>query len=594
MRNIKKSFSILLCLMLSLTFSALPVISFAETSTGATTAKTNSTTAKTNSTTTNKTDATTKKTTQKTTKKTTQKTNSSSNNNGKLTVSSKRSTEGSGEGGKVKIIYTINNTGDVTAKNLKLKDSDIAGSQTIASIDSLDPGASKTVEYEATMTRDSNSTPVITCTMNGASRTFTGESSKISLTGSSSSLSATLTTTSTGIQPNTPVKFSLLIKNDDSSRVTDISISDYAGKSIKSGINLDAGSTTNVDFELTMTGDTNVYVTVKGKNSNGDEISVKSNELAMKADANAVPVNEGLSVLLHADKTTLDKKGEVKLTLEIKNLMPKSFSNVSIVDKATGTNLQTITLLAGNDSKTYTSTIAVNENTSFLYEATATYEDGTAITVQSNSLEITVGGKSLLGGGMTIIIIIVVIVVILIIATSITLYILSKKENEEKKSIGAAQSEKYRRSTPKKKAASNVVPPSQPISTFTIDEDYGNENSTPSFDTAPIQIPNQDNSFDNYGAGAAFDASNLENTNPTQTYGSENFGDNQSNMQNDIGSDNEFHDSLEENNQSYVNDNSYNALPEDNGSVPEQPLQEEYPNHPHSNAPIDYNDLDPD
>lgn len=579
MKTVTKSFSLLLCLMMVMVFSIVPTIAAPE-SASSSTATTTATKAPASSSTTTTTKKTTKGTTA-TTKKTTKATSSSSN--GKLTVSSKRSDSSTGDSGKVVVIYTINNTGSVTAKNIKLKDADIAGSKTITTIDSLAAGASKTVEYEATMTRDSTSTPVVTCTMNGSSKTFTGENVTITLKGTGSSLSATLTTTSTGIQPNTPVKFSLLLKNDATSRVTDISIADYAGKTIKSGITLEAGSTTNVDFELTLTGDTNVYVTVKGKNSSGSEITSKSNELAMKADANAVPVTEGLSILIHADKTELEKAGEVQLTLEVKNLMPKAYTNVSIIDKASGTNLQTISLLSGNDSKTYTSTITIEENTSFLYEATATYEDGTAVTIQSNSLEIIVGGGGLFSGGMGIILVIVIIVVVLIIATSVTLYILSKKEKEQKKSIGAAQSEKYRKTTPKKKGRVKEVapPPQQPLSTFTIEEEINN--AVASMETPDIQIPNNSHSFDDYGASDAFDASNLENTNPTPTF--DPYMDEPSYKQPEA-------DTTYIEPASYESTNSYEAPIQDTIGI--EPVSQTAPQQPMSREPMNYNDLDPD
>lgn len=576
MKKTKKIFSILLCIMLALSFAAVPMMSFGVPDDPDSSAQEKPVDPPKEPTTTNKTKApTTSSPTTKAKPKATPKTTPKNNNSnaGKLTVSSKRSSEGSGEGGKVKVIYTIENTGDVRATNIKLRDSDIAGSQTISEIDSLASGSSKTIEYEATMTRDSTSTPTVTCTMNGTSRTFTGESVRISLSGSSSSLSATLTTSTTDVQPNMPVKFSLLIKNDDTGRVTDISVSDYSGKSIKSGINLDGGSSTNVDFELTLTGDTNVYVNIKGKNSSGSEISSKSNELAMKANSSAVPVNEGLSILLYSDKTQLEKSGEVQLTLEVKNLMPKAYTNVSIIDKATGTNLQTISLLSGNDSKTYTSTIKVEQNTSLLYEATATYEDGTAVTVQSNSLEIKVGGGRMLSGSMLIIVIIIVIIVLLIIATSVTLYILSKKEKDKKKSLGAAQSEKYRKATPKKKGREPIAPPRQPLSTFSIEENNDDVPNIPSFDTSPIQIPKTDNSFDNYNNDDDFDnnndyeRNNLANTNPNEQYNP----------------NEEFN--------AFANTNQSNPLDDEF-----EPNRDEYKQQQHQNhsEPMDYNDLDPD
>lgn len=510
----KKTFSLLMCLMLTLAFAMTPMVSFAvpedDAGSPATSAPTTPTTAPTTASTKAPTTTTTAKPTTKGTKATTKKkTTASTSSSGKLTVSSKRSESSTGENGKVVVIYTINNTGSVTAKNIKLKDADIAGSNVIQTIDSLAAGESKTVEYEATLTRDSDSVPVVTCTMNGSSKSFTGSRVKIPLKGSGSLLSATITTANMNIQPNTPVKFSLVLKNDDSSTISDIAITDYAGKAIKSGISLNSGSTTNVEFELSLTGDTNVYVNVKGKNSSGTEITSKSNELAMKVDTNAVPVTEGISILVHSDKTELEKAGDVNLTIEIKNLMPKAFINVTIIDKSTNTTMQTISLLSGNDSKTYTSTVNIDKNTSFLYEVTATYEDGTPVTILSNSLEIKIAEKSF--AGMTIIIVIVAVIVLLIVATSITLYVLSKKEKEKNKSIGAAQSEKYRKKTPKKKgrkkAKEEIAPPR---STFTIDEDEIKRMAA--MDSAMQGV----SAFENYGEDSSINLDDLESA-PSQS-----------------------------------------------------------------------------
>lgn len=544
----KKHLSIFMCVLITLLCTLAPLSAMA------TTENTNPTVPKTTTSTTKKETTTQKKTTQR---KTTAQTQSTS---GKLKVSSKRSTEGSGEGGKVTVVYTIENTGDVTAKSIKLKDPDIAGSKTIEEIASLGSGESKTVNYEATMTRDSTSTPTVTCTMSGSSRTFTGEPVKISLTGTSSMLSATLTSSTTDVQPNTPTKFSLVLKNNDTKRITGISVTDHTGKSIKNDISLDASSTTNVEFELTLTGDTNVFVNIKGKDSSGTDVSAKSNELAMKVSGDTVAVSEGLAITITADKTELDKKGTIQLSLVVQNMMSRPYTNVTIVDKATGANLQTVALLSGKDSKTYTSTVNIEQNTSFQYEAAATYEDGTAVNVLSNSLEIKIVKGSIFGN-MTVIIVIIVTVVLLIIIVSVILYIMSKKEKEQNKSLGATRSEKYK-NTPKKKVPTPMAQPEpqKPISTFTINDD-----APPSFNTTPIQIPNE-NAFDDYGNDdiPSVDENNFNGQQQYSEPEKPNFA---------IDPDEPF-------------DRIINS-----GS---EPSNEAPPSQPKSNEPINYNDLDPD
>lgn len=555
----KKSFSIFLCFVVTLVMAIAPMTTALATESSATNSKSD---APTNTTTTVKTTTATKTTAKKTTTKTNTRTTAASNN-GKLTVSSKRSTQGSGEGGKVTVIYTIENTGSIAAKSLKLKDPDIAGTKTIEEISTLAAGDSKTVEYEATMTRDSTSTPTVTCTMNGTSKTFTGESTRISLTGTSSALSATLTTSNTQIQPNTPTSFSLVLKNDDTKKISDISVTDHSGNSIKSGISLDAGSSTTLQFQLTLTADTTVYVNISGKDSSGSSITAKSNELAMKVSGDTVPVNEGLSITIYANNTELEKAGDIQLTLEVHNAMSRPYTNVNIVDQATGSTLQTVALLSANDTKTYTSTVNIQDNTSFQYTATAMYEDGTAVSVTSNSLEIKLN-KGGLFSNMTVIIVIIVLVVVGIIGVSITLYILSKKEKEKNKALGATQSKKYKKA-PKKRAKDgrDNMPPPPPMSTFTIDED---SSAPPTFDTSPIQLP-KDNAFDNYGEGIVEnpEIASIPEESPIDNTQEQSFG-------NDT---NEFIPFSEE------------------AQIPNNQQQIE-PEQPPKSEPMNYNDLDPD
>ncbi|MBQ9624923.1 MAG: hypothetical protein IJR47_02330 [Clostridia bacterium] len=610
MNRDRKFIAIITCLIMAFVFSFSTFAAFAET-TSPVTPGTDSTPA---TTTTTKKPATTT-----TTKKATTKSTTSSSNSGKLTITAKRGGDGT-EAGKVKVIYTVTNEGSVTARNIKITDKDIAGSQTIGTIDTLEAGAKKEIEYMATMTKDSTAQPKITCTINGVSRTFTGSSVKIPLKSSSSFLSATLTTTSNEFQPNSPVKFSLVIKNDDTNRMTDLSVEDYSGKTIKSGINLEPGSTTNVDFDLTLVGDTNVYVTIKGKDSSGGDISARSNEISMKANANAVPVTEGISLLVTSDKTELEKKGDVKITLEVKNLMSRPFTNVNIIDKNTGTTLQTISMLSGNDTKTYVSPLTLEETTSFLYEVTAIYEDGTAITVQSNSLEIKVGGNGLFDGTTGIVLISIVgVVVLLIIITSITLLVLSRKEKKKQKAMGAAQSEKYKKSTPKKKSGdegsfssftiadegpamaegtATEIPMAQPIAPAAPVQEapapqpvapvqpmqYEQPIQPAPQPVAPVQPAPQpvmnNSAFEHYGENANLGFDDLE--------GGQGF-DNNIGFINNAG-----FNGAQMNNQAGGEFNAFGDMASPAPAAPVQPAQTVTPSAPVSHQPMNYNDLDPD
>lgn len=395
---------------------------------------------------------------------------------------------------KTTITYTITNTGNVRLTNVVLKDEDIAGSKTIGSVDTLNVGASKTYTYEASFTRTSTSKPVVTCKAGSQTKTFTGASQKIVM--GASKLSAALKADSTTVESGKKTSFTLTLKNDGTSTISNITITNPSGTTLKEKISVRAGNSTDVALEDTVS-QGEYYVTVSGKDSSGDSVETESNKLNMTVQTTTeetVNVKEGLTVTLSSDRTSLEKADKVKLTIELQNTTKQEYQNIEIIDKATNKSIQTVDTLAAGDTKTLTSEIDLKETTRFQYQVKAKAADGTDVSLDSNTVEVSLNKQGM--SMMTIFLIIIAIIVVLIIITGTTLFVLSRKEKKKKKEAASRISQKYRPApemddTPQHNGFMPEQPSGgTPLSTFTIEPE-----EQPSQQTMPLNIPRQSSDF---------------------------------------------------------------------------------------------------
>ncbi len=382
------------------------------------------------------------------------------------------------------ITYTIKNTGEAQITDIVLKDSDIAGSKTIGTLDSLEPGSSKTFNYTASFTRSSTSSPVVTCKAEGESKTFTGASVQIKYQeGSGAKLTATLKADKTNVTADEDVNFTLTITNAGSSAVKDIIITSGSGTQLKSGVSVGANDSTTVEFTSKIEQSGNFSVNIEGEDAAGGEVSLASEAVNITVDGQESEATDPILINVEADKYQLEEAGDVNLTISIENTTDQAYSEIVITDQVSNSELQKIDTLDPRQTRTLTTTVKVEKNTSFEYKLVAIDANGEEISVQSNKIDVEVAGGNF--SWLTAIIVAIVVIVVLIIAAGVTLFVLSKKEKKKNKELGSQYSKKYMDPTPKR---SNVEERPRPkMSTFTIDENaQGEENAIENEETFPI------------------------------------------------------------------------------------------------------------
>ena len=285
-------------------------------------------------------------------------------------------------------------------------------------------------------------------------------------------LSATLSADKTSVKKGSDVRFTLTIKNDSSISVSNLLVTDSKGNTLKNGASIGGNSEITIEFTAKAESSMNVKTNISGKDANGNNVAVNSNQVAIAVEGSNVSAKDGLTAVLYADKTELETTDDVVLTIELQNNNDDAYTNISVIDKATNQTVQTLVSLDSNETKTYELTVKVSENTKYQYQVTASYEDGTEIDIETNELEITVGAGGF--AGMGIIFIVLGVLAGLVAVTGIILAVLNKKEKEQKREMAMKYSEKYKKEMPKKTETKEPV-----LSSFTIAEDDNKVENAP-------------------------------------------------------------------------------------------------------------------
>lgn len=402
----------------------------------------------------------------------------SASTQGEMSVTSEPQNANLTGSNKTTINYTVKNTGSAAITNIKVTDKDIAGSKNVGTVESLAAGASKNFSYEATVSRNSVSEPVATGTAGGKTITATGAKKTITVGGAELSAALTSDKTTTG---EGPIAFTLKLSNSGKTPITGVNVSDAAGESLKSNVTVPAGGTVDVTFDRDFSAETEFYVTVKGKDGAGKEVSAESNKIKIgEGEDDLVDPANGVSLTLASDKDTLEKPAQIKLTMEIENLLKdQGYQDIVILDKATQKELQKIEKLDAGETKQMESEVDIRESTKFIYIVKATADDGTALTLESNTLEIKVGDGNRNENFLVFLIIFLVVLVILIIVV-VALVVMSRKNKKKK---AAAYSNQYKKQ-PGSEGIARDFEQEAPLSTFSMDQD-----------TSPINIPDQSSDF---------------------------------------------------------------------------------------------------
>ncbi|MDL2235065.1 hypothetical protein LJC07_02785 [Christensenellaceae bacterium OttesenSCG-928-L17] len=183
-----------------------------------------------------------------------------------MTASRTASKTAGKEGDKITLTYNLNNPGMVAMTDILIKDEGIVGASAIASSLSLEPLASRTVTYEYTLGKqDVISKPIITYKLNGQTQTLAVEELSIAVT------NIHLLVTVTQSDPTTEgVLFTLVLKNDGNTTISNIAVTDELGNKVNEDtFTLQAGQEKTLSFLVSAETLRNIMFTIKGTDAQG-------------------------------------------------------------------------------------------------------------------------------------------------------------------------------------------------------------------------------------------------------------------------------------------------------------------------------------
>ncbi len=349
--------------------------------------------------------------------------------------------------GTVTVTYTLQNNSDEPLTITSLKDN--FSTVAIASAVTLSAGSAEKVYTKTyTVTKDVSSAPIVTYKYLGVTHTKTLDPISIKL--GTATLEVSTVSDKTTASSGDTVKFTTTIKNTGTEDLSDIALVDQDSNTVATGLSIASGETKTVETNVTVTSDKSVYFTAKGKDSQGNTISIKSNTVSIVLGS---ALKEGLSLTVKADKESINEGEAVKFTFTIKNTSSGIIKNIGVGEAGAEEALteEVIASLAPGATGTLTATIGnLNSTANLTFMAVGTNAAGRQIEVEADSITISVNSLNTVTpvatdiginpGGLGTLLTIFIIIIVLIIVSVIVLMVLVSKEKKKKKLIAAQRS----------------------------------------------------------------------------------------------------------------------------------------------------------
>ncbi len=354
-------------------------------------------------------------------------------------------------GGKINLTFKVVNTGDVRISDATISASVLNGGKSIDSSFSLDPGQSKTVNYEATIMKDYVVSPTLKYTANGEQKTESFGTIELKMITADMSISASAD--NRVINSGEAVNFTVSVVNTGKATMNSFKIVDNSGNSIPiSQSSLAAGKSTTVDYSATFTESKSVSFTLTASDEEGNSQSFTSNQISIEVGASPSPspspsatplptesaaeeetYSSLFAPIVDVDKTEMKEPDVVTFSITLKNSSNGDFTNIVIEEPTLGT-IQELNVVPANEEMVIRKQVTVSQSTSYIFSVKATDPTGYEYTYNSPPIAISVSGTaSSAGTPIDTLLIVIIVIIVLILVTAVTLLIIMLKEKKKRK-----------------------------------------------------------------------------------------------------------------------------------------------------------------
>ena len=290
------------------------------------------------------------------------------------------------EGQTVTLSYTLANTGNIELRNISIANEGVTKEKVTRA--SLSVGEKVTVTDTFTMgSKELVSQPKITYQAAGSDKTLTiSDLAKKTITVAEDGLDVTIKAENTkGVYPGEAVEFTLEMKNSGNTGYSGLTVTDDAGQTVATGVELAPGASYSGTFTRTFTADTAVSVTVSGTDGSGESVTVVSSEVPVTTqDASRALI---LEVSAQAgDDVIYSEPAVVRFAVTVKNTGETDATNLTV--KQGDTTVAKIASLPSGESRTLVFDLETSIAGQFRFDVAGKDADGLEKTYSSGVLKV--------------------------------------------------------------------------------------------------------------------------------------------------------------------------------------------------------------
>lgn len=289
------------------------------------------------------------------------------------------------KGQEVMVTYDIQNTGDVTLKDIKIKEHKNISSK-VQTIATLEPGALGRAEFPVTMgTKDLTTEATITYKLDGASKTYTEKVEATKIVYGTPSLTAKLETSAKSAKIDETVTLKLTLENTgnvdyDNIRVTDPILGEvFVNQQVPSKQKLE------LEKEIAVLASASYTFSVEATDSAGNTMTLATSKVDVAAIDPSKTLN--LSVSATANREVIyEQPGLVTFKIEVANTgeIDAADVKVSCGDQA----MYTFDTIAAGQTRSFTRDVSATMAGKFQFTATTKDQLNNTVSFLSNEIQI--------------------------------------------------------------------------------------------------------------------------------------------------------------------------------------------------------------
>ncbi|MGI6199903.1 MAG: DUF7507 domain-containing protein [Christensenellales bacterium] len=304
---------------------------------------------------------------------------------GSMAVVATSTTEALEQGGKVRVVVEVTNTGDSPLEDVYVVD---PANQLVADV--IEPGASARIELDTNVS-DAQLGKAVPVTVSASGGVVGRGSFTVDRISRNPDLSFSTSVDKKTAEAGETVVFTYTVKNTGDVTLDSVSVTDSAFGTIGQVSALAVGDSKVFTYTHKMTGD--ITSSARADYTAGDKDGSKE-----ASQVGVTLVSTGLEIKAEASETSLDKAGEVNFTVTVTNTGNQTLTNIGVSEQNIG-KIDTIGSLAAGKSAKVSKKVEVSKTTTYAFTASGKDPSGKTVSASSAEVKVELDEQLVLGDG---------------------------------------------------------------------------------------------------------------------------------------------------------------------------------------------------